>query len=330
MKYKYNGQWLDLSIKALDSMPIGTIILFAGETIPNGWLVCDGRTLYDEEYPDLHNVLGGTGLSFNLPNFKGRVAVGYDSTDTNFNAIGKTGGSKSLPEHSHFIDGNFLKANHSGSGDYYTAENQRFLLAGNRADNTSEGTGSQGFIANSNLQSRVGTTTAGTGNSGNLQPYLTVNYIIKALNTTPTMASVVNQTNSSTEDTYSCKYSNEHYGGVVLYENTSGSNSTITLSDDAFNYSRIDIIYSSNGSDYGFMVMTTYPNVSNKWSMIWNWQESNWGGILGQKITYTTTGTTYKITRGTTYYVGGNYQGWSNLWSSYDNGIKIYKVIGYK
>lgn len=37
MKYKYNGQVYDLSIKALDSMPVGTMVEFAGGTIPSGW-----------------------------------------------------------------------------------------------------------------------------------------------------------------------------------------------------------------------------------------------------------------------------------------------------
>ena len=191
-RYYANGSWNELSIKALDSMPIGSIILFAGETIPNGWLICDGRTLYDEEYPDLHNVLGGTGLSFNLPNFKGRVSVGYDSTDTDFNAIGKTGGSKELQEHTHGY-------RYKQSPDF-TANNVYSLPACNSAatDPVYANTSADGLIAN-----------AGTGNSGNLQPYLTVNYIIKATNTTPTMASIVDGYSTSTQDGYSCDYIND-------------------------------------------------------------------------------------------------------------------------
>lgn len=37
MKYKYNDEWVDLSIKALDSMPVGTQVEYTGETIPTGW-----------------------------------------------------------------------------------------------------------------------------------------------------------------------------------------------------------------------------------------------------------------------------------------------------
>jgi hypothetical protein len=37
------------------------------------------------------------------PNLKGKFIVGYDSTDTDYNAIGKTGGQKNMPQHNHGI-----------------------------------------------------------------------------------------------------------------------------------------------------------------------------------------------------------------------------------
>ena len=37
MKYKYNDEWVDLSIKALDSMPVGTQVEYTGTDIPTGW-----------------------------------------------------------------------------------------------------------------------------------------------------------------------------------------------------------------------------------------------------------------------------------------------------
>ena len=39
MKYKLNGNWVDLSIKALDSMPVGSVVDFDGSVadIPTGW-----------------------------------------------------------------------------------------------------------------------------------------------------------------------------------------------------------------------------------------------------------------------------------------------------
>ena len=37
MKYKYNGEWVDVNIKALDSMPLGTQVEYTGTDIPAGW-----------------------------------------------------------------------------------------------------------------------------------------------------------------------------------------------------------------------------------------------------------------------------------------------------
>ena len=37
MKYKYNNEWVDVNIKALDSMPVGTQVEYTGDTIPTGW-----------------------------------------------------------------------------------------------------------------------------------------------------------------------------------------------------------------------------------------------------------------------------------------------------
>jgi len=61
--------------------------------------------------------------------------------------------------------------------------------------------------------------------------------IKKVSETTPTMASVINTHSNSTTDTYSCDYLN----GTVLYENASGANNNVTLSDSINNYSYIEI-----------------------------------------------------------------------------------------
>ena len=37
MKYKYNNQWKDLTVKAGDTLPIGTIVDYDGETVPAGY-----------------------------------------------------------------------------------------------------------------------------------------------------------------------------------------------------------------------------------------------------------------------------------------------------
>ena len=80
--------------------PVGSISLFAGTTAPTGWLICDGSAVSRTTYANLFSVIGttyGTGdgsTTFNIPNLKGKVPVGYDSSDTSFDTIGETGGSK--------------------------------------------------------------------------------------------------------------------------------------------------------------------------------------------------------------------------------------------
>jgi hypothetical protein len=82
-----NGQlaWSPLSaipvpspnIPAGDNMPVGSIIFQAASswTDPEGWLICNGRSVLGTTYPDLSAAIkttyGGNATSFNLPNLTG-------------------------------------------------------------------------------------------------------------------------------------------------------------------------------------------------------------------------------------------------------------------
>ena len=85
-----------------ESDKIGVIKMFGGSTAPDGWLICDGSLISRTEYSGLFNVIGTSynletdtdDTKFRLPNLKGRVPVGLDSEDTDFNTLGKTGGEK--------------------------------------------------------------------------------------------------------------------------------------------------------------------------------------------------------------------------------------------
>lgn len=56
---------------------------------------------------------------------------------------------------------------------------------------------------------------------------------------------IKNEHSDSTTDTYACDFTN----GVLLYDDSTGSSSEITLSDDISNYSRIKIFYTSTVED---------------------------------------------------------------------------------
>ena len=100
--------------------PVGGIIQFAGSSAPNSrWLICDGSTYSRTTYAALFSVIGTTygsttSSNFRVPNLKGRVPVGMDANDTDFDALGETGGAKThtlteseLPAHGHtFTSGN--------------------------------------------------------------------------------------------------------------------------------------------------------------------------------------------------------------------------------
>lgn len=145
-------------------MPTGALIQYAGAAAPTGWLLCDGSSKLVATYPDLFAAIGyqfgGSGANFFVPNAKGRVPVGKDAAQTEFDVLGETGGEKThtlnnaeMPTHAHTYSTNTSNAVFSTPG----------------------GTGMDIRGTNNAV-----TTTAGGGDPhNNLQPYLTLNFIIK-------------------------------------------------------------------------------------------------------------------------------------------------------
>lgn len=119
--FKDFADFLDLMLP-----PVGSIMPYAGTTSPNSarWLICDGSSYSTTAYPRLAAICGtkfgtaATGL-FKVPDLRGRAVFGLDSSQTEFDTIGKTGGAKTItltasnvpshthdvPAHSHTISG---------------------------------------------------------------------------------------------------------------------------------------------------------------------------------------------------------------------------------
>jgi len=62
--------------------PVGTILAYAGDTAPAGWLLCNGTSYSTTTHPNLYAAIGvrfgGGAGSFNVPDFRGRFLRGRD------------------------------------------------------------------------------------------------------------------------------------------------------------------------------------------------------------------------------------------------------------
>jgi microcystin-dependent protein len=182
-------------------MPAGSIVQWPTNTAPVNWLICDGSAISRSANPSLFAAIGttyGTGngtTTFNLPDLRGRVSVGRDSGQTEFDILGETGGAKThtlttseMPSHTHAQNSHTHTGTTSTNGAHTHTYGSNTSTA---ANGTAHGTA---FNVNSYTTSSSGnhnhtfTTDAATAsnqNTGgglahnNLQPYIVLNYIIK-------------------------------------------------------------------------------------------------------------------------------------------------------
>lgn len=145
--YKAASAMNDMTLTIPCQMPKGAIIMWSGAvaTLPDGWALCNGQT--------------SNGVV--TPNLSGKFIVGYDSSDSDYNAIGKTGGEKKhqltvaeMPSHSHS----------------YT------ITTGNDDDVKHDGYDS---VVSLNLNSTSTGSTGGNQAHENRPPYYTLAYIMK-------------------------------------------------------------------------------------------------------------------------------------------------------
>lgn len=205
---------------AQPGVPAGTILQYAGAEPPNGWFLCDGSAVNRASHAGLFAVLGtlyGSGdgtTTFNLPDFRGRVPVGLDSMGGNSanritalqaDMLGGNGGLEArspagsislsgavgdttlsqaqIPSHTHTP--NVFSANWSastspngwGSGTWSSGAGA--VSGGNPANPSSSMIGNTGS-GNSHSHSFSGSGSLTGASMDVTQPWLAVNYIIKA------------------------------------------------------------------------------------------------------------------------------------------------------
>jgi len=193
---RYNGTAWVTEAGAAAPLPSGMHAPFAGSTAPVGWLLSDGSAVSRTTYSGLFAAIGTTygigdnSTTFNLPNLKGRAVVGVDAAQTEFDALGETGGAKThtltesqMPSHTHIqdqhthiqnahshgIQRNSLQANSGGSAAIY----------GLQVNTGTDVSTTQSVIPTNQNTTATNQNTGGGGAHNNLQPYIAMNYIIK-------------------------------------------------------------------------------------------------------------------------------------------------------
>lgn len=182
--------WLDgttsvMSTQAASPVPTGTVQMFAGANLPDGWLWCRGGSFNRLTYPTLAAVVGDTygthsGDTYYLPDFRARSPIGIGGTN------GKAGNSNAYSLGQKYGDERMQWHNHGGA----TSSNAHAYGYGfypesvyNQGYGAQLGGGYGGRVAiwdfTSDLKHAHTIYGDGSGDSGNVHPVLGMNFIIK-------------------------------------------------------------------------------------------------------------------------------------------------------
>lgn len=150
----------------------------AYSSAPTGWLTCDGSAVSRTTYSGLYTAIGtlyGAGdgsTTFNVPDLRGRVAVGADGSANRLSAndtLGNSGG-----EEAHTLSIAEMPSHDHKWGDDINGIGRNLVIWGTSGANIAAG-------STYTMEIAVGGTSAtgGGGSHNNMQPYQIVNWFIK-------------------------------------------------------------------------------------------------------------------------------------------------------
>lgn len=155
---------------------IGTVQAWAGTSAPAGCLLCQGQAVSRTTYSALYSVIGtkyGSGdgsTTFNVPDMRSNIPVGYKSGDSDFGTVGKSGGNKTQNLYA-------MIGNPNGQTNQLGFEVGATVPTGHAFTRRFENLTVNGDVsAASNSTIVYG---ANGESATTIQPYITMNYIIK-------------------------------------------------------------------------------------------------------------------------------------------------------
>ena len=164
-------------------MPTGSMMMYSGDTAPDGYLLADGSAISRTTYADLFAVIdktygaGDGSTTFNLPDMRQRLPMGADGD------LGDTGGNSEvtlttdeLPAHTHSV---------TDPGHAHTTSGTLQTTGNNTADSADFSPGEPDIwntvsTASSTVTTGITINSTGDGEAFSiLNPYIALNYIIK-------------------------------------------------------------------------------------------------------------------------------------------------------
>jgi len=235
-------EWLELLLlfesEGTPVIPTGTIMAYAGSTPPAGFFMCDFSEFNRADFSGLFDIIGtrygvGNGTTTaNLPDLRGRVVVGFDATDADFNDLENFGGQKGvtlevseLPSHNHTQDSHNHTQdshNHTQNSHNHTQNSHNHTQDSHNHTQNAHSHTVDGLVNALAGTARRTLSVVNTGDSNVVTRDATAtNIAATATNqaTTPTNQSTTATNQSTTPTNQSATATNQATGGDVAHNN---------------------------------------------------------------------------------------------------------------